>query len=159
MSNNNRRRRRSGAQTSGNPQRRNQASGPDYDRIAELEEQLARARAAEDIEFDERFDAEIDEPDDEPQRPARRGRSDQDKPKFVHHNGQRYRLPDSADDWDVDALEAFETGKVVSAVKGVLGEAAWRQIRASHDGKLRVKDLEPLANQIAKAYGFDTSGE
>lgn len=156
MSNSRNRRRRSGAQTSGNPQRRN-TSGPDYDRIAELEEQLARARQAEDIEFDERFDTEIDEPDDEPQPPARRG--DQDKPKFVHHNGERYRLPDSADDWDVDALEAFETGKVVSAVKGVLGEAAWRKIRASHDGTLKVKDLEPLANQIARAYGFTSAGE
>lgn len=173
----NRTRRRSGAQVSGNPQRRAaqqeqpRTSGPDPDRIRELEEELRIARQAEELEFDERLDNELDDyddeddyEDDEPEeapRPRRqpRGRADQDKPKFVSHQGERYRLPASSDDWDVDSLEAFETGKVVTAIKGILGAKAWQRIRASHEGGLKVRDLEPLMDQIAKAYGFDSVGE
>jgi hypothetical protein len=162
----NRRRRRSGAQTSGNPQRRAQqerprTSGPDYDRIAELQEELRIARQAEEIEFDERLEDELDDgyEDDVEEEPRQRVRGDRDKPKFVHHQGERYRLPASPDDWDVDALEAFEAGKVVTAIKGILGPKAWGQLRANHEGTLRVRDLEPLMDQIAKAYGFDSVGE
>ena len=148
---------------SGNPQRRQarSASGPDYDRIAELEAQLARARQAEDMEFDERLEGELDDnhEDDVEETPHPQSRADQDKPKFVHHQGERYRLPANPQDWDVDALEAFETGKVVSAIKGILGAKAWQRIRASHQGRLKVRDLEPLMDQIAKAYGFDSVGE
>lgn len=165
----NRTRRRSGAQTSGNPQRRAQqerprTSGPDYDRIAELEEQLARAREAEGMEFDERLDDELDDveygafDDEELPRPRTRP-ADQDRPRFVVHQGERYRLPADPQEWDVDTLEAFETGKVVTAIKGILGPKAWGQLRANHEGTLRVRDLEPLMDQIAKAYGFDSSGE
>lgn len=150
-----------GAQVSGNPQRRAQQSGggPDYDRIAELEEQLARARAAEDAEFEERFDAEVSGVDDEPeapQRSARRGRGDQDKPKLIHVKGETYKLPASVDDMSIETLNAFEEGRATSAVKGAVGDVAWKRMNASG---VKVRDLEDVMSQIAKAYGFDSVGE
>lgn len=164
---NTRRRRRPGAQVSGNPQRRAQqeqsrTSGPDPDRIRELEEELRIAREAEEVEFDERLEDELDDYEDDveelPRRPRAR-QQDQDRPKFVVHNGERYRLPASPDDWSIDALEAFENGKVATAIKGILGLKAWTKIRATLSGGGHVRDLEPLMDQIARAYGFESVGE
>jgi len=81
---------------------------------------------------------------------------DQDKPKLVVFKGTDYRLPDSPDDWDLEALEAFESGRVLAAVRGVLGEDAFAAIKRQG---AKVRDLEPIMEQISKAYGFESAGE
>lgn len=121
---------------------------PDYDRIAQLEAQLADARAAEDADLDERIGESAPPPQ----------RGDQDKPKFIHHRGERFRLPE-APDLDIDVIEAFEQGKSVTAVKGLLGDASVARIRAMHGGRLSARDLEPVLEQIARVYGFTSVGE
>ncbi|HJE61337.1 MAG TPA: hypothetical protein K8V84_22935 [Nocardiopsis listeri] len=119
------------------------------DRVADLEAQIAELKAAQG-------------PTAKAQ-PAQSLRAvatatDPDKPKFVHCKGERFRLPELRD-VDIDVLEAFEQGKVVGTVKGILGEQAIVRIRALHGGTLRVTDLEPIMEQVAKAYGFTSAGE
>jgi hypothetical protein len=125
---------------------------PDYDRIAQLEAELAQARAAEDADLDEQIaDAEAERVAQVP-----RGRSDQDKPKVVHFKGKRFKLPGDPGDWDLESLEAFEAGQAATACKGILGQASWAEIKRLG---AKTRDLEGIVQQIAKAYGFSAVGE
>lgn len=81
---------------------------------------------------------------------------DQDKPKLVIYKGKDYRLPDTPDDWDLDTLEAFEEGRALAAVHGILGDKSYASIKAQG---AKVRDLDSIMDQIAKAYGFETAGE
>ena len=42
------------------------------------------------------------------------------------------------------------------AIAGMVGQEAWQQIKAQG---AKVKDLKDIADQIAKAYGFESMGE
>jgi len=87
---------------------------------------------------------------------AAKATGDQDKPKLIHVKGETYRIPSSVDDMSLETLNAFEEGRATSAVKGVVGDVAWKQMNASG---VKVRDLEEVMNQIAKAYGFTSAGE
>lgn len=120
------------------------------DRVAELEAQLAELKAAQ--------EAPAPPAETAPSLRSVAAATDPDKPLFIHCKGERFRLPQLAD-VDIDVLEAFEQGKVISAAKGILGDQAVIRIRALHGGTLRVTDLEPIMEQIARAYGFTSTGE
>ncbi|TMZ68673.1 hypothetical protein EMG21_28445 [Klebsiella pneumoniae] len=81
---------------------------------------------------------------------------DQDKPKLLHFKGKTYRLPHSAEEWDLETAEAHERGNMTLAIAGMVGQEAWQQIKAQG---AKVKDLKDIADQIAKAYGFESMGE
>lgn len=119
------------------------------DQIADLEDKIAALKAAQG-----------QEPAAEPKQSLRAvaAATDPDKPLFIHCKGERFRLPQLTE-VDIDVLEAFEQGKVVSSVKGILGDQAVSRIRALHGGTIRIPDLEPIADQIARAYGFSSAGE
>lgn len=123
------------------------------DRVAELEAQLAELKAAQEAPAPPAEKAET-----APSLRSVAAATDPDKPLFIHCKGERFRLPQLAD-VDIDVLEAFEQGKVISAAKGILGDQAVTRIRALHGGTLRVTDLEPIMEQIARAYGFTSTGE
>ena len=115
------------------------------DRVAELEAELAKLKQGQ-------------EKPAAPSLAAVAQATDPDKPRFVHCRGERFRLPELTD-VDIDVLSAFEQGKVVTAVQGILGEQAVTRLRALHGGTLRVADLEPILDQVAKSYGFTSAGE
>ena len=81
----------------------------------------------------------------------------------VEWDGFTIVLPASVDDWEIDALEAFETGRVATAVRGLLGSRRYDELRrdyqAKHGRKPTVGDFGGLVNEIAKIYGFVDLGE
>lgn len=80
----------------------------------------------------------------------------------VDWDGVPVTIPGSPDAMDLDALEAFESGKAVSAIKAMVGPKAFNQLRVEYQKangrKPVVGDLGRLMEAVAVAYGFDTSG-
>lgn len=62
-----------------------------------------------------------------------------------------YRIA-PADEWDLDALEAFEDGKVATFLRSVLGADQWAKFRAK---PRKVTDLTALAEAMQKAMGLE----
>jgi hypothetical protein len=81
-----------------------------------------------------------------------------DKPKAISFRGERFRLPELDGGMDIDTLEAFEDGKVITAIRGLLGPDQWAQLKAMTP-KPNVGDLEEIADKIAKVYGMGSVGE
>lgn len=70
--------------------------------------------------------------------------------------GAEYLLPPTSSEWSLETLEAFEDGKTVAALRGLLGADQWQRLKAAG---ATLNDLNELAEEIARAYGFDTPGE
>lgn len=80
----------------------------------------------------------------------------------IDWDGVTVTLPAKPDDWDLEALEAFEQGKPATAARGVLGDqydATVRAYKAKHGRGPKVRDLETLMQAFATAYGFDSAPE
>lgn len=60
------------------------------------------------------------------------------------------------DDYPVDFMEAVEDGRTVGIVRGALGPAQWRVVKALN---LKMADLAELAEGVADALGFNSTGE
>lgn len=56
----------------------------------------------------------------------------------------------------VDALEAYESGKLVLFVKGLMGEAQWLRYKAKRP---TIVDLNDFSDWFATSYGFKDAGE
>lgn len=67
------------------------------------------------------------------------------------HEGKSYTI-DVAENWSLDALEAFENGKAVTATHEVLGERQWNIYKAQRPRT--GKQLGELVEAIAKAVGI-----
>lgn len=80
----------------------------------------------------------------------------------VDWDGVPVTVPASAEDLDLDAIEAFETGKAVTALRAMVGSKEYDRLRADYakanGHRPKVADLGNLMTEIAKAYGFDTAG-
>lgn len=74
----------------------------------------------------------------------------------VEYRGRRFTVPRQYDDWSVDLLESIEEGKSVGIVRGALGQKQWAQVRSMN---LKVRDLNELAELVAGALGFGSTGE
>lgn len=72
------------------------------------------------------------------------------------YRDQTFTVSREYDDWTLDFLEALEEGKSVGIVRGALGPDQWRAVRAMN---LKVRDLTELADLVAKAMGFGSTGE
>ncbi|WP_431870801.1 hypothetical protein [Nocardiopsis eucommiae] len=82
-----------------------------------------------------------------------------DKPKVISFRGERFRLPElEGGSLDIDVIEAFEDGKVVTAVRSLLGMQQWATVKAMTP-KPTMADLEDIADKIAKVYGMGSAGE
>lgn len=75
----------------------------------------------------------------------------------VDWRGRTFTFPADVEDWPADAVEAFENGRAMTAVHGVLGEAQWAAVKKVSRGTVR--DVSELFELLAKAAGFDEAGE
>ncbi|WBQ03788.1 hypothetical protein [Kribbella sp. CA-293567] len=66
------------------------------------------------------------------------------------HNGTEYTI-DPADKWSLDALEAFEDGKVVTACREILAPKQWADFKATKPGG---PGLGEMLAAIAAAVGI-----
>jgi hypothetical protein len=78
------------------------------------------------------------------------------KDATVTFRGREFTVPREYADWSVDLLESIEEGKSVGIVRGALGPAQWPTVKGMN---LKVRDLDVLATEIAKALGFGSTGE
>lgn len=80
----------------------------------------------------------------------------------VDWDGVPVTVPGSVENLDLDALDAFESGKAVAAIKAMVGPKAYDKLRADYQKangrKPVVGDLGRLMDAVAAAYGFDNSG-
>lgn len=74
----------------------------------------------------------------------------------VQFRGHDFTVSREYNEWTVDFLESLEEGKSVGIVRGALGPTQWRTVRGMN---LKVRDLNDLADRIAKAMGFGDQGE
>ncbi|GAA1470232.1 hypothetical protein NE857_05545 [Nocardiopsis exhalans] len=77
-------------------------------------------------------------------------------PKKLTLHGSEYLLPASSDQWPLAALEGFEEGKIVAALRSLLGPEQWARLK---EAGATLSDLNTLAEQVATAYGFESAGE
>lgn len=74
-----------------------------------------------------------------------------------------FTLPASVDDWDLDAMEAMEKGQSITMLACLIGPQRWDQAKAQfrlRNGRApKLRDVEALAENIAKVYGFESVGE
>lgn len=83
-------------------------------------------------------------------------------PIKIEWEGNTIDLPPSFDDMDVETIEALESGKVITGVKGILGAKRYDEILAKfkrdHGRKMTVRDFATLGDKVTEAYGL-TQGE
>jgi len=89
----------------------------------------------------------------EPTTPAQAEASEL-KQLAIPFRGDTYIVP-IVDEWSIETLEAFEAGKGVALLKRVLGPKQWNRFRKEYGKK---KDVDALAEAIAEAGGFESSG-
>lgn len=71
----------------------------------------------------------------------------------IEWRGQSFTIPATLDDCDVDTLEAFENGKAIGAIKGLLGDKAYSAFKRKH--KPNVRDLKEFMAVVAEAMGME----
>lgn len=77
--------------------------------------------------------------------------------KVLQWRGLELRMPPTAEDWDVEVEENFEDGRLVAAMRGILGAEQWAKVKA--EVKPKLKDIKDLSDAIGREYGFEDSGE
>lgn len=72
-------------------------------------------------------------------------------------------VPSSVDEWDMDALEAFENAKGATFLVNLVGRSTYdemcRAFIRNHGRKPKVSDFAVFTEQVAKLYGFGDAGE
>lgn len=80
----------------------------------------------------------------------------------VDWDGVTVTVPASPEQMDLDALEAFEGGKAIAALRAMIGSKGYDDLRKryekKHGRKPVVGDLGRLMEAIAATYGFETQG-
>lgn len=67
----------------------------------------------------------------------------------VKFGGATYTVP-SAEEWDIDVLEAVDSEKITHALKSLLGAEQYAAFRKAHS---KVKDLSAFFEAVTKAVG------
>jgi hypothetical protein len=73
----------------------------------------------------------------------------------VEHDGMTLTLPSDPEDWPIRATMAFENGRVLTAIKALLAPEDFGKIMRKD---YRNKDFAKLYEKLAKAGGFETTG-
>lgn len=74
----------------------------------------------------------------------------QDKPLLCSFDGETYKVPPT-NKWDIEVLESFESEKIISAVRALVGPAQWAKFKS----KTRtVEDLNAFVEVLTKATGI-----
>ncbi len=79
-----------------------------------------------------------------------------DNQHTIEWRGLSLTFTDDAQDWSLEALEAFEEGKSVVALRELLGTKQWAEVKAKRP---KGRDLGELMDTVAEAAGFTDSGE
>ncbi|AWY05701.1 tail assembly chaperone [Microbacterium phage Gretchen] len=66
------------------------------------------------------------------------------------YDGESYAVIPT-NDWTLDALEAFEDGKVLTLLRHVLAEGGYAKFRRTHNG---VEDIQGFMAALQKAQGI-----
>lgn len=74
-----------------------------------------------------------------------------DQPTPFEYDGETYTVTASRD-WDLDALDAFEEGHIVSAVRIILGPDQFKRFRSK---RRTVGELNDLFEAAQKASGIE----
>ena len=74
----------------------------------------------------------------------------------IEFRGESFVVSTEPEDFTVEFVEALEDGKTIGMIRGALGPAQWREVKAMN---LTVKELRPFADDIATAMGFGDAGE
>jgi hypothetical protein len=94
--------------------------------------------------------------------PAQR-EAEGDETTTVEWDGVKVTFPASVEGLDLDALEAFEGGKAVAALKGMVGQKGYDTLRSDYvkanGRKPKAGDLGRLMDLVAGAFGFESQGE
>lgn len=86
---------------------------------------------------------------------TRKAEAHGEKTATVEFRGNTFEVSREFDDFSVDFVESLEEGKTVGIVRGALGPAQWRTVKAMN---LKMRDLSELADEIASALGFGDAG-
>ncbi|MGN2634627.1 hypothetical protein ACTD5D_39765 [Nocardia takedensis] len=73
----------------------------------------------------------------------------------VAFDGEEYEIPADPLDWDLAVTEAFELGRVITAVRGLLGP---RQFAKVSRKRYTNRQFSELFDLLAQAGGFDDAG-
>lgn len=73
----------------------------------------------------------------------------------IEFQGISFVLPATPDKWAFTTLELFESGKNVAATEAILGAEQYAAFKATNP---TVGDFNELMNELAKRYGFESSG-
>ena len=73
----------------------------------------------------------------------------------IHHDGLDLSIPADPEDWPIQATLAFEDGKILNAIRALLSPREFNKVLAKN---YRNKEFGKLYERLAKAGGFDTSG-
>ena len=87
---------------------------------------------------------------------TRKAEAHGDTTATIEFHGETFTVHTEPDDFSVDFMEALEDGRVLGMVRGALGPDQWRTVKAM---QLTLKELRPLADEIAVAMGFGEAGE
>lgn len=71
----------------------------------------------------------------------------------VEFDGETYEIPADPIDWEIDVTEAFETGRMITACRGLLGPEQFAVL--SRKG-YRNRDFRRLFKLLAEAGGFES---
>ena len=73
----------------------------------------------------------------------------------ITHDGLTLAIPADPEDWPILATRAFEQGKIITAIENLLSARDFGRLVAKN---YRNKQFGKLYERLAKAGGFDTSG-
>lgn len=73
----------------------------------------------------------------------------------IHHDGLELSIPADPVDWPILATRAFENGKIISAIEGLLTPQEFAKVLKKN---YRNKEFGKLYEKLAKAGGFDNTG-
>ncbi len=74
----------------------------------------------------------------------------------VEWHGQSLTIPASLDDAPIEVMEAFEAGKSVAALRGLLGATEFERLKAAG---MTGRDFKELTKACSLALGFEDSGK
>ena len=89
------------------------------------------------------------------QSPAQREAEGVETVEFTF-DGHDFSLPADPLDWPSSAVEAFEDGKTIRAVKSILGERRYEKLGI---GSWPLRKTTALFEEFARLAGFDDAGE
>lgn len=85
-------------------------------------------------------------------KPAAQAEAEGDGTLTVEWEGHEFTIPASADDWSARTTLAFEEGKAVSGVRGILGT---KQFASLMEGDPNNRQIGELYDLIAEVMGLD----